>query len=47
MKGGKIEKNKTKTKTSKVLNGYIRGDIKVITDEMINQARTIFTPKKK
>ena len=36
-----------KTKSSKVLNGYIRGDIKVITDEMINQARTIFTPKKK
>ena len=37
----------SKTKSSKVLNGYIRGDIKVITDEMINQARTIFTPKKK
>lgn len=36
-----------KTKTRKVPNGYIRGDIKVITDLMIKQARAAFPQKKK
>lgn len=36
-----------KTKARKVPNGYIRGDIKVITDLMIKQARAAFPPKKK
>lgn len=36
-----------KTKSRKVPNGYIRGDIKVITDLMIKQARAAFPPKKK
>lgn len=36
-----------KTKAPKVPNGYIRGDIKVITELMIEQARAAFPPKKK
>ena len=36
-----------KTKARKVPNGYIRGDIKVITDLMIKQARAAFPQKKK
>lgn len=36
-----------KTKARKVPNGYIRGDIKVITDMMIKQARAAFPTKKK
>lgn len=36
-----------KTKARKVPNGYIRGDIKVITDLMIKQARAAFPLKKK
>ena len=36
-----------KTKARKVPNGYIRGDIKVITELMIEQARAAFPPKKK
>lgn len=36
-----------KSKTGKVPNGYIRGDIKVITDLMIKQARAAFPQKKK
>ena len=36
-----------KTKARKVPNGYIRGDIKVVTDLMIKQARAAFHQKKK
>ena len=36
-----------KTKARKVPNGYIRGDIKVITDLMIKQVRAAFPQKKK
>lgn len=36
-----------KNKALKVPNGYIRGDIKVITDLMIKQARDAFPPQKK
>ena len=36
-----------KTKARKVPNGYIRGDIKVVTDMMIKQARAAFPTKKK
>jgi predicted RNase H-like nuclease (RuvC/YqgF family) len=36
-----------KSKTGKVPTGYIRGDVKVITDLMIKQARAAFPQKKK
>ena len=36
-----------KSKTGKVPTGYIRGDVKVITELMIEQARAAFPPKKK
>ena len=36
-----------KTKSRKVPYGYIRGDIKVITEFMVEQARAAFPPKKK
>lgn len=36
-----------KTKARKVPNGYIRGDIKVITEMMMEQARAAFPPQKK
>lgn len=36
-----------KTKSRKVPYGYIRGDVKVITELMVEQARAAFPPKKK
>lgn len=36
-----------KTKSRKVPYGYIRGDVKVITELMVDQARAAFPPKKK
>lgn len=36
-----------KSKTGKVPTGYIRGDIKVITEMMMEQARAAFPPQKK
>lgn len=36
-----------KSKTGKVPTGYIRGDVKVITELMVEQVRAAFPPKKK
>jgi len=36
-----------KTKSESVPNGFIRGDIRIITEKMIKQAAAMFPPKKK
>lgn len=40
-------KSKSKAKTSKAPTGYIRGNLKVITDKMVKQAIAAFPPKSK
>jgi hypothetical protein len=42
-----IPKPKSKAKTNKTPVGYIRGNVKFITDKMVQQALAAFPPKKK